>query len=639
MLVAIRKRSWEEHVTHPSGLQYSYDDLDLVCSHGVDGDGLWMGSGAFKQGRRTRCASMPEGCHQLPTDDPSQTLVKTPSADKDVTESEHLRLTENNGNASQDFQESVHSSQDLVGADIPQNTSASEHLQTADVENSGVFCCNSNRSVSSLDISCTAVISSQTESAQHFESGGDTESSQSRNGTDDHFSKSPHICHEGQQYISISSNNGSLLSECARELSGKPPNHHETMESHAEGYSRPPVISEAMLNQSSVVELEPQTVSPDVVEGMISTSDQAGVSGSVPVLHSSANVTDDGNAMAMASRTTEPVVTLAADGECEKGITKSWRADSAHGLDGLNDSEPLNNNTGFNHHSRDIQGEKDPDDCAGVLGHGCEIFCQTLLEQHDVESAAGNLPQEDESARGGSSGDAAHVRHELSESPDTGVKNQCCFLTANQNVSSEQAKTGYSQGDPNQTNTLQCADQSKQTSLNQSMEDSDQSVLYNELSTCEDITMLNPSENSGSKLDTIPEISFAEANNATLITPQKKSDVDVPQNPVLLCHLNDKHEATEEVSNGLHSNQTSDCHFSESPASEVADGQREHYRPGTTISVMEESDQAAHSASYSDAQLSSSVFNGIKEPGEQKEEKVRMRKVSLKYNRCINHTH
>uniref|UniRef100_A0A8C9YXB3 Uncharacterized protein n=1 Tax=Sander lucioperca TaxID=283035 RepID=A0A8C9YXB3_SANLU len=61
MPVAIRKRSWEEHVTHASGLQYSYDDLDLVCCHGVDSEGPWMGAGASKQGRRTRCASMPEG--------------------------------------------------------------------------------------------------------------------------------------------------------------------------------------------------------------------------------------------------------------------------------------------------------------------------------------------------------------------------------------------------------------------------------------------------------------------------------------------------------------------------------------------------------------------------------------------------
>ncbi|XP_029300160.1 rho GTPase-activating protein 7 isoform X3 [Cottoperca gobio] len=81
MPVAIRKRSWEEHVTHASGLQYSYDDLDLVCCHGVDSEGPWMGAGASKQGRRTRCASMPEGCHQLPTEHLSPTL-----------ECEHARL-------------------------------------------------------------------------------------------------------------------------------------------------------------------------------------------------------------------------------------------------------------------------------------------------------------------------------------------------------------------------------------------------------------------------------------------------------------------------------------------------------------------------------------------------------------------
>lgn len=58
MPVAIRKRSWEDHVTPPrTGLQYSYDDLDLVCCH--------------VQHRRGRCASMPEcGHHQLyPWDD------------------------------------------------------------------------------------------------------------------------------------------------------------------------------------------------------------------------------------------------------------------------------------------------------------------------------------------------------------------------------------------------------------------------------------------------------------------------------------------------------------------------------------------------------------------------------------------
>ncbi len=46
MPVAIRKRSWEDHVTTRTGLQYSYDDLDLVCCH--------------VRYQRGRCASMPE---------------------------------------------------------------------------------------------------------------------------------------------------------------------------------------------------------------------------------------------------------------------------------------------------------------------------------------------------------------------------------------------------------------------------------------------------------------------------------------------------------------------------------------------------------------------------------------------------
>uniref|UniRef100_A0A3B3TL30 Rho GTPase-activating protein 7 n=1 Tax=Poecilia latipinna TaxID=48699 RepID=A0A3B3TL30_9TELE len=83
MPVAIRKRSWEEHVTHPSGLQYSFDDLDLVCCHGVDGEGFWVGSGALKQGRRTRCASMPEGC-QMPSDDLGRTALAEAFAVDDV---------------------------------------------------------------------------------------------------------------------------------------------------------------------------------------------------------------------------------------------------------------------------------------------------------------------------------------------------------------------------------------------------------------------------------------------------------------------------------------------------------------------------------------------------------------------------
>uniref|UniRef100_A0A8C1E1E0 Rho GTPase-activating protein 7 n=1 Tax=Cyprinus carpio carpio TaxID=630221 RepID=A0A8C1E1E0_CYPCA len=52
MPVAIRKRSWEDHVTPRTGLQYSYDDLDLVCCH--------------VRYQRSRCASLPECGHHQP---------------------------------------------------------------------------------------------------------------------------------------------------------------------------------------------------------------------------------------------------------------------------------------------------------------------------------------------------------------------------------------------------------------------------------------------------------------------------------------------------------------------------------------------------------------------------------------------
>ncbi|KAK1886616.1 Rho GTPase-activating protein 7 [Dissostichus eleginoides] len=119
MPVAIRKRSWEEHVTHASGLQYSYDDLDLVCCHGVDSEGPWLGAGASKQGRRTRCASMPEGCHQLSAEDHVQALELTAPVVNDKAGSKQLTLMESNAKVSLEYQEeSVHGPYELVDVNI-----------------------------------------------------------------------------------------------------------------------------------------------------------------------------------------------------------------------------------------------------------------------------------------------------------------------------------------------------------------------------------------------------------------------------------------------------------------------------------------------------------------------------------------
>ncbi|KAF3852080.1 hypothetical protein F7725_005435 [Dissostichus mawsoni] len=88
-------------------------------------------------------------------------------------------------------------------------------------------------------------------------------------------------------------------------------------------------------------------------------------------------------------------------------------------------------------------------------------------------------------------------------------------------------------------------------------------------------------------------------------------------------------EVNEELSpEGLHGNQASGCYLSESPALEVADGRREHHRPGATVSTMDEPGEAAHTDLYSDTQLASPVLDETNEPGDQKEDvvKVRMRK-------------
>ncbi|XP_070767962.1 rho GTPase-activating protein 7 isoform X1 [Enoplosus armatus] len=639
MPVAIRKRSWEEHVTHPSGLQYSYDDLDLVCCHGVDSEGPWMGAGASKQGRRTRCASMPEGYHQLPTEDLAQTLEVTASVVNDDTGSEQ-KLMESNVKVPLDLQESVHGPHELVAVDIPQRSSESEHLQTANIDNCSEFHCNSNSGMSIANISCATDSSSHSEKTINDEGEVGAESRQSHNiCNDDNVFKSPHISREEQQCISISSNNGPPLSESAGEQSGKLPNHQETKESHTEGYSRPPEIPEATLNQPSAAELEPQTDLPDVEEKKISISDHADASVTLPVgvLHSSVNTMESGDVMPQANKTVEPVVTLVVEEEvCDKGVTESCSAISADKLDGLNDSETLNENTGLKHHSRDIQGGEH--DCTGVLdqAHGCEISYQTLLEQHNVEMTALNGPQGEESAQA-----------ESGEKADNCFKDHCCSLTVNSSMSSEKLDNGYSEGNPIQTNISRCADQHVETtaSVSQPMENIDESSVSKELACCEDHTIAEQLENSCSKLDTIPEVSHVEPDDTPVLDPQKNSDFT--QNPdVQHSHMDDKLAPTEqhtenlpphsaEVNDelspeGLHGNQkASGCYLSESPASEVADGQKEHHRPGATVSRMEEADEAAHTVIYGDTQLASPVLDGINEPGDQKEDnvvKVRMRK-------------
>lgn len=613
-------------MTHPSGLQYSYDDLDLVCCHGLEGDGLWMGSAGSKQGRRARCSSMPEGCHQLPINDPAQTCERGASVMNDDTEPEHLKLMENNG---KDLQESVDRSYELVGVGIlPKTDSDSEDLQTASPGNFGEFC-NSNSGMSSANISCATDSSDNT-----IDNKSDlcTESCQNHSMCDDSVFKSARISH--QQYVSISSNNVPPLSECAGEQPGKVPNHQDTKGSHREGYSRPPEITGATVNCCSAAEQEPQPDLPDVEESKTVISDLPGMN----VLLSSANM-EGGEALSLINKTVESLV---ADGECDKGISESRNACSADKQDGLSDLGTLNENTGLSCLSRVTVGEeRDHEACAGPLDkdHGWEISNQTLLEQHNVEMLAESRPQGEKSAQAESSAKKGHVRP--IESSDVSVINQCCSLMADSNVSSKQMNSGHA-GDAIGTNTTQCADKDVKVYVSQSLGNTDQSLAP----VSEDFVIPHQTEYSCSKLDTIPEISPVEAKDSSLLHAQKNNDVNSTPNPAAeRCCLDDKHEVAEqhtqnlppcstEVNEGLHGNRASGPHFSESPASEVADGHREHHQPGATMEASR-----VRSVIYNDTQDGSLALDGTYEHADQKEDnvfKVRLRKVRINMIQKLN---
>lgn len=639
-------------MTHPSGLQYSYDDLDLVCCHGVDSEGSWMGSGASKQGRRTRCASMPEGCHQLPTQDLAQTLEVTASVGIDDTKLKQLKIQKNHEEVPLDLQEgNVHGPHELVDVDISQRVSESKDLQTTNMGNSGEFNCNSNSGKSSGNISCPADSSRHCEKTITNEGEVGTESSQSHDiCNDDYPFKRLHISREEQQCISISAYNGLPLSECAGEQPGKPPNHQETKESHTEGYSRPPEISEATLNQSPAAELEPQTDLPDVQEDTISTSEHASTNVNLPVcvLHSPVDRMDGGDVMSPAGKFAEPVVTLMVEGARDQVVRENWSADSADKLDGTNDLETLNENAGLEHHSRDIGGgERDHHDCTGVMDQplGCEISHQTLLEQPNIEMTGMIGPHGEESVQAGSSEKTANARYEPVASSDICFKGQCCTVTVDSNVSSERMDNGYSEKDSTQANITQSADQYVEMSTS---EDMDGSSVLKELLVCVDQTTAQQLDTSCSKLDTILEVGYVEPDDTSVLDPQKNIALNVTQNPdVPHSHTDDKHAVAEqhaqnlpsycaEVSHelspeGIHGNQASGRYFSESPASEVADGQREYHRPGSALSRMEETEEAAHTVTYSDTHFASPALDGSNEPGDVKEDvvKVRMRKVRL----------
>lgn len=66
MSVAIRKRSWEEHVTQWMGQPFNSDDNSIVCHHGLVADSLKASmekDAPLNVEHKEKCASLPDCCH------------------------------------------------------------------------------------------------------------------------------------------------------------------------------------------------------------------------------------------------------------------------------------------------------------------------------------------------------------------------------------------------------------------------------------------------------------------------------------------------------------------------------------------------------------------------------------------------
>lgn len=607
-------------MTHSSGLQYSYDDLDLVCCHGVDGKGPWTGAEASKLGRRTRCASMPEGRHQLPGGDLAQTAEVTASALNDETESKELKLMKSNVKVPQDLkEESVRGPHDSVDVDILRGASEADHLQTANCSSHAESRSDSNSGTSVANILCANDSSGRSETTIH---GGDevgTEGNQSHdpNG-DNRVLKSPHITHEDEQCTTISSNNGSPLSESAGDQPGKRPNDQETKEGHIAGHSGPPQTSVSTPNQSSAAGLEPQTDLPDVQEEEISTSCNADARVILPagVLGCMVTIMDTCGVMSQASEAVEPVMTLEVEKSCDRG--ESWSAGSADKLDGLNGPNTQNENAGL--YLRDSQGKaQDQRNCTG--------------EQFNVKAR-------EDCAQAERSEEAADVGCGAITSSDVCFKGQCCSSTV------KKLDAGYSEENHIKSHISHCVDQCLEMTTYASLpgESGDESSLSKTPACSLDQTVAQQLENSSIKLDTIPEVSHIEPDDIPVPDPLENSSL-TPNPDVQYVHVDDKHTANDlddkklppcltEVCHALspeelHSNyEAAGRYLSESPGSEVADGQREHHTPVAASSRME--DEAARTTAHSDTQLTGQPLDARNDRGDQKEEsvvKVRLRKV------------
>lgn len=549
----------------------------------MDVEGSWLGAGSSRQGQRTRCASMPGGCHKLATKEPSQTIREADTVLNDVNNA--LKLMPNDVKVLLDLEkESALGPYDLLDVDIPQGASESEYLQITNTRGHGDPHRNLNTCPSVQNEACAIAKKKQ-------------------NIGDDNDFKCPHITHEEQQCISVPSNNETLLSKCAGERPGKHPNHQQTMENYAEGYSRPLGTFDITLTQSSAAGTRSPNDPPDAEAEKMSNPEQAdgrlmSPFGEQDRTH---HLMENGDKISQAGEAMEPLKTLA---EFECGI-ESCSSDSTSNLDGLK-PEPLSQNAGLHNMKTFEEGKQSLHGCivAADEMQGRETSSETFL----VPLNAVMTPRKD------------------------GTKQNKEGLRFSEEVSSfslnENVDTGYSGSAMEIYLEMTCArdDQGRSSTVN--------------ISACHETHGVSPQqlENSCLQLDPIPEASHNVLHD-TLVHPCKNSNFtpnpDVQQSyvddnyitaekdsqNVPLCSAEDCVELPQQL---LHSNQ--EASGWDSPGCGVADGYTGHTPAGKNSKMNAE---VANLLKNCDAQGYSLVGNN--HPGANREGegiKVRTKKVS-----------
>lgn len=501
-------------------------------------------------------------------------------------DSNALKLMPNDVKVPLDLEESALGPYDLLDVDIPQGASESEYPQITNTRGHE----DPHRSLNT----CPSVQNGACEIARKKQNIG----------RDDNDFKCPHITHEEQQCISVSSNNEPLLSECAGEQPGKHPNHQQTMENYAEGYSRPLGTFDITLTQSSAAGARAPNDPMDAEADKMSNPVQADGRLMSPFGEQDRThyLMENGDKMSQAGEAMEPLTTLA---ECECGIESS-SSDSTSKLDGLK-PEPLSQNAGLKHNMKTYEeGKQSLHGCTVAVDEmqGREISSEKFL----VPFNAAMTPRKD------------------------GAKQNKEGLRFGEEVSSfslnENVDTGYSGS-------------TMDTYLETTCERDDQggSSMVN-ISACHDTQSVAPQqfENSFLQLDPIPEVSHSVLHD-TPVHPCKNSNF-TPNPDVQQSYVDDNYITAEKVSQNvplcsaedcaelsshlLHSNQ--EAFGWDSPGCGVADGYTGR-TPAAKNSEMKA--EVADLLKNCDAQGYSLV--GINQPGANGEGegvKVRTKKVS-----------